>query len=192
MAVCRPPPGVADTCEAALGLGQALQHSPRQLAADLGTPVTFRVADVVDPLPFPRESFDTVTALHLLEHLPPRLTAAALAGLCRVARRRVVLAVPLEQRPDPVYGHLQAFDLHRLAACGQALSPEVVAEVRKVDPRVACIAFSGQEVADKHPFVCHRGSIVLVDGHRRARSLREQVSSSWRSSQLSSIYSTRA
>jgi hypothetical protein len=93
----------------------------RQLAADLGARVAFRVADVVDPLPFPRESFDTVTALHLLEHLPPRLTAAALAGLCRVARRRVVLAVPLEQRPDPVYGHLQAFDLHSLLACAQAL-----------------------------------------------------------------------
>jgi hypothetical protein len=93
----------------------------RQVAGDLGTRVAFRVADVADPLPFPPESFDTVTALHLIEHLPPRLTATALAGLCRVARRRVLLAVPLEQRPDPVYGHVQTFDLSRLAACGQAL-----------------------------------------------------------------------
>jgi Methyltransferase domain len=93
----------------------------RQVAADLGARVAFRVADVVDPLPFPRERFDTVTGLHLLEHLPPALTPAALAGLCAVARRRVVLAVPLEQRPDPVYGHLQAFDLHSLLACARAL-----------------------------------------------------------------------
>jgi 2-polyprenyl-3-methyl-5-hydroxy-6-metoxy-1,4-benzoquinol methylase len=93
----------------------------RQVAADLGARVAFRVADVVDPLPFPPESFDTVTALHLLEHLPPGLTPTALAGLCAVARRRVVLAVPLERRPDPVYGHLQAFDLRSLLACARAL-----------------------------------------------------------------------
>jgi SAM-dependent methyltransferase len=93
----------------------------RQLATDLGAQVAFRVADVVDPLPFAPESFDTVTALHLLEHLPPDLTVTAVAGLCRVARHRVLLAVPLEQQPDPVFGHLQAFDLDRLAACGQAM-----------------------------------------------------------------------
>jgi hypothetical protein len=32
-----------------------------------------------------------------------------------VARHRVVVAVPLEDSPDPIFGHLQAFDLSTLA-----------------------------------------------------------------------------
>ena len=51
----------------------------------------------------------------MLEHLPAGATAPALAQLCRVARRRVVVAVPLEDAPDPTFGHVQAFDLRALA-----------------------------------------------------------------------------
>ena len=61
---------------------------------------------------------DTVFAVHVLEHLPPEVSAQALAQLRRVARRRVVVAVPLEAAPDPTFGHVQAFDLPRLAALG--------------------------------------------------------------------------
>jgi hypothetical protein len=61
---------------------------------------------------------DTVLAVHVLEHLPPEVSAQALAQLRRVARRRVVVAVPLEAAPDPTFGHRQAFDLPRLAALG--------------------------------------------------------------------------
>jgi len=46
------------------------------------------------------------------------VTIRALAELCRVARRRVVVAVPLEEVPDPAFGHLQAFSLARLARLG--------------------------------------------------------------------------
>jgi hypothetical protein len=35
-----------------------------------------------------------------------------------VARHRVVIAVPLEATPDPTFGHVQAFDLARLAGLG--------------------------------------------------------------------------
>jgi hypothetical protein len=43
-----------------------------------------------------------------------------LAELCRVARRRVVVAVPLEDVPDPTYGHARVFDLPALADLGRA------------------------------------------------------------------------
>ena len=66
------------------------------------------------------EAVDTVLAVHVLEHLPAEASAVALAQLRRVARQGVVIAVPLEQVPDPVFGHLQAFDLPRLARLGEA------------------------------------------------------------------------
>jgi SAM-dependent methyltransferase len=43
-------------------------------------------------LPFPGQSFDTVLALDVLEHIPDE--ALALAELARVARHRVILSVP--------------------------------------------------------------------------------------------------
>ena len=55
---------------------------------------------------------------NVLEHLPAGVTVAAMAQLRRVARRRVVVAVPLEETPDPAFGHLQAFSLPRLARLG--------------------------------------------------------------------------
>jgi hypothetical protein len=42
----------------------------------------------------------------------------ALEQMRRIARRRVVIAVPLEEVPDPAFGHVQAFDLPRLARTG--------------------------------------------------------------------------
>jgi hypothetical protein len=88
----------------------------RRFARELGLTVDFWIADVTGPLPFGASSFDTVTALHLLEHLPERSTAPVLTSLCGLARRRVVVAVPVEAAPDPTYGHLQTFDLDRLEA----------------------------------------------------------------------------
>jgi ubiquinone/menaquinone biosynthesis C-methylase UbiE len=64
-------------------------------------------------------SVDTVTAVHLLEHLPAADTAAVFDEMCRVARRRVVVAVPFEDVPDPVYGHLRRFDLADLEELGE-------------------------------------------------------------------------
>lgn len=77
----------------------------------------FAAADLLK-LPASDESADTVLAVHVLEHLPAGTTARALAQLRRVARQRVIIAVPLEQVPDPVFGHLQAFDLPRLVRMG--------------------------------------------------------------------------
>lgn len=70
-------------------------------------------------VPLADDAVDTVTAIHLLEHLPAGGSAAVLEQMCRVARRRVVVAVPYEDVPDPVYGHLCRFDPDTLAALGE-------------------------------------------------------------------------
>jgi SAM-dependent methyltransferase len=89
----------------------------RSVAADLRSRVDFAVGDA-RRLPFRSEAVDTVLSVHVLEHLPPAATLPAVAELCRVARRRVVVAVPLEASPDPTYGHLQVFDPCMLSEIG--------------------------------------------------------------------------
>lgn len=70
-------------------------------------------------LPLADRSVATVHLLHVLEHLAPATADAVLDEALRVAHQRVVVAVPVEERPDPLYGHVQAFDLDRLAAFGR-------------------------------------------------------------------------
>jgi len=64
---------------------------------------------------------DVVTAIHVLEHLEPGQTAAALDTLWSCTGRRLIVAVPTEMTPDPRFGHRQVFDLSRLHALGHAL-----------------------------------------------------------------------
>lgn len=66
-------------------------------------------------------SFDTVTAIHVIEHLEPAQTVTALTNLWRVAARRLVIAVPLEEQPDPRFGHRQVFNEERLLTLGRQL-----------------------------------------------------------------------
>lgn len=82
-----------------------------------GSRVRFAAADLL-ALPADDEAVDTVLAVHVLEHLPAEESAVALEQMCRVARHRVVIAVPLETVPDPAFGHVQAFDLPGLARIG--------------------------------------------------------------------------
>jgi hypothetical protein len=70
-------------------------------------------------VPLRDDAVDTVTAIHLLEHLPASESAAVLDEMCRVARRRVVVAVPYEDEPDPVYGHLCRFTPEVLTELGE-------------------------------------------------------------------------
>ena len=53
-----------------------------------------RWADISRGLPFSEGTFDLVTALETLEHLPPTAVPAAIAELARVARRWVVCTIP--------------------------------------------------------------------------------------------------
>ena len=61
-------------------------------------------------MPLADRSADTVLAVHLLEHLAPALAPRVLAEMLRVARRRVVIAVPFEDAPNPTWGHVRTFD----------------------------------------------------------------------------------
>lgn len=61
---------------------------------------------------------DTVLAVHLLEHLPPAAADRVLAEMLRLARRRIVVAVPYEDEPNPAWGHVRTFDASALGALG--------------------------------------------------------------------------
>ncbi|MGU3497714.1 mycofactocin oligosaccharide methyltransferase MftM [Mycobacterium sp. C31M] len=105
----------------------------RVVATDLSAPtmgLLDRVSTVLDRpvqtlvcnaarVPLPEHTADTVTALHLLEHLDPDAGVAVLDEAVRLARRRVIVAVPYEDEPQACYGHVRSFDtaaLQQLAA----------------------------------------------------------------------------
>ncbi|MEV0600224.1 mycofactocin oligosaccharide methyltransferase MftM [Streptomyces sp. NPDC050315] len=70
-------------------------------------------------VPRPDASVDTVTLIHLLEHLDPQHGDAVLEEALRLARRRVIAAVPYEDEPTAAYGHVRSFDLDQLKHLGQ-------------------------------------------------------------------------
>lgn len=78
------------------------------------------VAGDAAALPLVDRCADTVFAVHLLEHLPPGRDAVVVAEMLRVARRRVVVAVPYEDEPDPTWGHVRTFDAAALRELGAA------------------------------------------------------------------------
>ncbi len=61
-------------------------------------------------VPLPDGAADTVTVLHLLEHLDAAATASVLHEAMRLARHRVIVAVPFEDVPRACYGHVRRFD----------------------------------------------------------------------------------
>lgn len=71
----------------------------------LGLTVEAAVANAV-ALPYPDDHVDTVTLIHLLEHLDDEDTTTAISEALRVARQRVVIAVPFEEVPTEHFGHL--------------------------------------------------------------------------------------
>ena len=91
----------------------------RFVRADILAPgVAEDLARALAPLAPP---FDVVTAIHLLEHLAPAETAPALAALWSLTGRRLIVAVPVEETPDPRFGHRQVFDRARLGALARGL-----------------------------------------------------------------------
>jgi len=82
--------------------------------------VQFTQADLLaDDLSMPGY-FDTVTALHVLEHFTEEDMYRVLKNLLKVTTRRLILAVPYEQgEPEILYGHEQLFSRPKLEAVGQ-------------------------------------------------------------------------
>jgi SAM-dependent methyltransferase len=101
-----------DLCRGTVGLLGSV-------APALGADVRVLAGDATR-VPLATGSADTVYAVHLLEHLPPALAPAVLAEMLRVARRRVVVAVPFEAEPDRTWGHVRTFTAADLAALGAA------------------------------------------------------------------------
>ena len=63
--------------------------------------------------------FDTVTALHVLEHFTEEEMYVVLKNLLRVTIQRLIIAVPYEQDiPEAIYGHKQLFSRAKLEAVG--------------------------------------------------------------------------
>jgi len=92
----------------------------RRVAPRLGRRLATLVCDAAR-VPAPDRSYDTVLAVHLLEHLQLEHGASVMAEMLRLARRRVVVAVPFEDEPTAAYGHVRTFDLADL----RALAPSV-------------------------------------------------------------------
>jgi hypothetical protein len=72
-------------------------------------------------VPLPDRTADTVTAVHLLEHLDEPTGDRVLAEAVRLARHRVVVAVPFEEQPQACYGHIRRFDIATLRTLGEWL-----------------------------------------------------------------------
>lgn len=81
-----------------------------RVCVPLRRPVRTLGCDAAD-VPLPDGAADTVTVLHLLEHLDAPTAAAVVDEALRLARRRVVVAVPFEDVPRACYGHVQRFDV---------------------------------------------------------------------------------
>ncbi|WP_079924866.1 mycofactocin oligosaccharide methyltransferase MftM [Mycobacterium sp. AT1] len=71
-------------------------------------------------VPLPDGAAETVTVLHLLEHLDSDASAAVLHEAMRLSRRRVIAAVPFEDVPRACYGHVQRFDVGVLTTIAEA------------------------------------------------------------------------
>ncbi|GLW51304.1 SAM-dependent methyltransferase [Streptomyces sp. NBRC 14336] len=71
-------------------------------------------------VPLPDRAVDTVTVIHVLEHLDTEHGGAVLREALRLARRRVVVAVPYEDEPTAAYGHVRCFSPRELTVLGRS------------------------------------------------------------------------
>lgn len=100
----------------------------RAISRRRGVPLGTLVCDGAR-IPLPDRAVDTVTVVHLLEHLPVDQGEAVFAESLRLARKRVVVAVPYEAEPTAAYGHVRAFRPEELDALGRRAGiPYVVEE----------------------------------------------------------------
>jgi SAM-dependent methyltransferase len=70
-------------------------------------------------IPVPDKSSATVTGLHLLEHVDDETSARIIGEAIRIARERVVIAVPFEAEATACHGHIRTFDVEALRRIGE-------------------------------------------------------------------------
>ncbi|BDZ56468.1 mycofactocin oligosaccharide methyltransferase MftM [Barrientosiimonas endolithica] len=89
-----------------------------EMSASLQVPVRTLVADA-SRVPLPDRCADTVLVVHLLEHVEPDVAVQVVREACRLARRRVVVAVPFDREPQEQFGHLRCLTLADVRAWGE-------------------------------------------------------------------------
>ncbi len=94
-------------------------HLLEAMALRLGVRLTTTTADAAR---FPADdgTADTVLAIHLVEHLEPAHGTQVVTEALRLARGRVVVAVPLEDEADETYGHVRTVTLDDLVRWGRS------------------------------------------------------------------------
>jgi len=112
-----------DAYERIVGVDSRLDaiHLSQNMAALVGiNDLTFLQLDLLSPQ-FVEElgTFDTVTAIHILEHLPEEQLPLAFEHLLHVTRHRLIVAVPYEAAATRAYGHEQVFTQEKLEYWGQ-------------------------------------------------------------------------
>lgn len=75
----------------------AVLHGVDRSAAALAHVEAGRTQSSIDALPMADASFDCVTCLEVIEHLPASVYTAALRQLARIPRQQLILSVPKEQ-----------------------------------------------------------------------------------------------
>ncbi len=105
----------------ATDLSEPAMHLLTQMSSALRRPLNTLACDAAD-VPLPDRCADTVTALHLIEHLPSDTVEAVLDEAVRLAQRRVVVAVPFEDEARECYGHIRRFDLVGLQRIADGLT----------------------------------------------------------------------
>ncbi len=80
--------------------------------------VEFIQADLLAPDFAKLGRFDTVTALGVLEHFSEEDMYRVLANLLAITAQRLILMVPYEHEPEPVYGHEQTFTHSKIETVG--------------------------------------------------------------------------
>lgn len=106
-------------------IGVDIASSPfpivEQIAKDRQlTNVQFLQADLLSEDVSTFGTFETVTALHVLEHFIEEDMYRVLDHLLRITSQKLILAVPYEQgKPEPAYGHHQCFTQETLEAVGR-------------------------------------------------------------------------
>ena len=90
------------------------------LAATTGArQVMFSLQNILAPTILCLGTFDTVTALHLLEHISERDVPTALTHLLQLTSKRLLIAVPYEKEAQALYGHRCVFTPEKLHAWGK-------------------------------------------------------------------------